>query len=86
ACGALGAAIWIRLVKCQKEAGAKITFNDPRAADTIDRFLKCTNYEFECSTIVGRKFASVDDHAEFVRCGGCAKVLEALAAAGLSAV
>ena len=78
-CGALGAAIWIDGMNTL-EAGGKVPYRSPRALDAIDRFLKCTNYEFECTEIAGRKFESLGDHAGYLRDGGCAKVLDALAA------
>jgi len=76
ACGALAAAIWILALK-----GDNISYNDPRAQDVIERFLKSTDFEFECSKIVGRKFENIDDHAAYLRDGGCSNVLEALATA-----
>lgn len=80
ACGALGAAIWITGMKALKEGVREIDFNSPRALAVIDRFLKCTGYEFECSRIVGRKFENIGDHACYLREGGCSKIIEALAA------
>lgn len=83
ACGALGAAIWLTRLNSLEEsaaAGARVGFRAPEARAVLDRFLKRTNYEFECSGIVGRKFQSVSDHACYVREGGCAKILDALAA------
>ena len=46
----------------------------------MDRFLASADYEFECASIVGRKFEDVADHAQYVREGGCAKIISALAA------
>jgi hypothetical protein len=80
ACGALGAAIWIIGMNGSKERVGKIDFKDPRALDAIDRFLKCTDYEFECSEIVGRRFENIDDHAGYLRDGGCSKIIEVLVA------
>jgi hypothetical protein len=80
ACGALGAAIWIGGVNDLKKQGGKIDYNNPRAASIIDRFLKCTDYEFECSKIVGRRFENVGDHAGYLHDGGCSKIIEVLAA------
>jgi hypothetical protein len=80
ACGALGAAIWINGINDLKKQGGKIDYNNPRAASIIDGFLKCTDYEFECSKIVGRNFANVGDHAAYLSGGGCAKIIEVLAA------
>lgn len=79
ACGALGAAIWIEGMKVLEEGG-KVPYKSPRALDAIGRFLKCTGYEFECTQIAGRKFQSVADHAGYLRDGGCARVLDVLAA------
>ena len=79
ACGALGAAIWIDGVRILRDGG-KVPYRSPSALDTIDRFLKCTRYEFECSEIAGRKFESIGEHVGYLRDGGCAKVLDVLAA------
>jgi hypothetical protein len=80
ACGALGAAIWIIGMNSLKEGAGRVGFKAPGALDAIERFLKCTDYEFECSAIVGRRFESVSDHACYLRNGGCSKLIEALAA------
>jgi hypothetical protein len=80
ACGALGAAIWIIGMNLLKE-GDKIAYKAPYALDAIERFTKCTDHEFECSKIVGRKFESIDDHASYLREGGCSEILKALATA-----
>ena len=79
ACGALGAAIWI-IGMNSKERDGKIDFKDPRALDAIDRFMKCTDFKFECSEIVGRRFENIGDHAGYLRGGGCSKIIEVLAA------
>ena len=77
-CGALGAAIWINEINSGKEgAGYKAT--NARASEIIDRFIRSTNFEFECSEIVGRKFESIADHAAFLRDGGCSEIIEVLA-------
>jgi hypothetical protein len=80
ACGALGAAIWITGMRIREEGGGKLDYKDPRANAVIERFLKCTEYEFECSGIVGREFESAEDHAAHLRDGGCSEIIEALAA------
>ena len=79
ACGTLGAAIWIMGLKSLKAGAAKLEYKDPKMLDVIEKFLKCTGFEFECSKIVGRQFESVGDHAAYVCGGGCAKILEVLA-------
>ncbi len=79
ACGALGAAIWINSMNSLNEGAEKLDFKSTSALDIIDRFLKCSNYEFECSKIVGRKFENVSDHANYICNGGCSEIIEALA-------
>jgi hypothetical protein len=79
ACGALGAAIWIIGMNSSKEGVGKIDFKNPRAIDVIDRFMKCTDFEFECSEIVGRRFENIGDHAGYLHDGGCSKIIEVLA-------
>jgi hypothetical protein len=80
ACGALGAAVWIASMEAGKEEIKNISFAPPRAQEAVDRFLESTDFEFECCEIVGRSFESIDDHAAFLRDGGCAELIEALAA------
>ena len=77
ACGALGAAIWITGIKNLKENDSKINFKSSEASDIIEIFLKCTDYEFECSKIVGRKFKDVKDHSNYLHEGGCSEIIEA---------
>jgi hypothetical protein len=78
-CGALGAAIWILGMNGSKElVDSKVS--NSRITDTIERFLNSSDFEFECSKIVGRKFENTIDHAGYIRDGGCMKIIEALAA------
>ena len=79
ACGALGAAIWLRGIEALKNGG-KLSFDLNASSEEMERFLASADYEFECASIVGRKFADVADHAAYVREGGCAKIISALAA------
>jgi hypothetical protein len=80
ACGALAAAIWIREMNCARDGG-KIEYKSPQALAMIDRFIKCTDCEFECSQIAGRRFEDVGDHAGYLREGGCSEILRVLATA-----
>jgi len=79
-CGVLGAAIWVNEMLNGKEGDAYDKVN-ARAGELIDTFLKCSDYEMTCSQIVGQKFESIDEHAEYVQSGGCADIIEALARA-----
>jgi hypothetical protein len=80
ACGALAAAIWIIGMEEGRENPGAIGYQSPRALAAMDRFLQSTGFEFECSAIVGRKFENIEDHAGYLRAGGCSKIVEALAA------
>ena len=80
ACGALGAAVWIEAMNSIKEGSEKFDFQSPELMEVMDRFVESSDYEFECSEIIGRKFEDIDDHAAYLRDGGCAGIIEALAA------
>ena len=79
ACGALGAALWLTGINIIKAGADKINFENPKAVDLIDRFLKCTDFKFECAEIVGRKFANIEDHASYLKGGGCSEIIKTLA-------
>lgn len=78
-CGALAAAIWISGMKTLRAGVERLDFQSPAALAVIDRFLGCTGGEFECAAICGRRFARLEDHAAWLRGGGCAPIVEALA-------
>jgi len=76
ACGALGAAVWLDAMS----GGGANEAIEARANRIVERFLEASGHVFECSEIVGRKFADIPDHAAYLRGGGCARILEALSA------
>lgn len=76
-CGALGAAVWLDGTR----RGGDFEAQAAAAGRIIDRFRQASEDRFECAEIVGRRFGDVAEHAAFVRGGGCAGLLEALAAA-----
>jgi hypothetical protein len=87
-CGALGAAIWILGLRCLEQGVAenqgelwKSEVFQSGAADMIDGFIASAG-EFECAEIVGRSFEGIDEHAGFLREGGCAELIESLAELG----
>jgi hypothetical protein len=79
ACGVLGAAIWFKGLNTLNNGG-KLSYNLTAPSAELEKFLTVSDYEFECAKIVGRKFENVADHASYVRDGGCAKIIEELAA------
>ena len=78
ACGALGAAIWINGMN-RSDTPVGFNFTDSWVSDLIEKFLESSDYEFECAEIVGRKFESVGDHAEYLCNGGCSEIIATLA-------
>ncbi len=80
ACGALGAAIWIFGINSIRNGANKIDYNNPKGLDIIGKFLKCTDYRFECAEIVGRKFQNISEHGGYLRDGGCSEIIKILAA------
>jgi hypothetical protein len=78
ACGALGAAVWMLGIQTSQETGGKPGFENPKAQAALERYLEASDYEFECAKVVGRQFEDVADHAEYLRGGGCARIIEAL--------
>jgi hypothetical protein len=79
ACGALGAAVWVLAMRADEEVPyAEI---NARCNELIQQFLEASDYEMECAEIVGRRFEDVADHAEHLRGGGCARIIDALVAA-----
>ena len=79
-CGVLGTVIWIIGMDRPIELDG-LNYSGTWVNDTIEKFLESSDYEFECSKIVGRKFEDVGDHADYLHNGGCSKIIEALAAA-----
>jgi hypothetical protein len=79
ACGALAASIWIIGIKNGAEDVKNIEYTPTKGLEAMDAFLQNTDYEFECAKIVGWKFENIADHAEYLRNGGCAKIIEGLA-------
>jgi hypothetical protein len=79
ACGVLGAAIWITGMKHPAEPGG-ISYSGTWVNDKVEIFLESSDYEFECSEIVGRRFENIGDHADYLAKGGCSNIIEGLAA------
>lgn len=77
-CGALAAAIWQSTHTRVKNNDYNYSLTDPEIEKIFTAFYSVTDYEMECSQICGRKFASIADHTEFLRNGGCRKLIEAL--------
>jgi hypothetical protein len=79
ACGALSAAIWMNTLARVRKQNYKYTLSDPDTEKIIEAFYEETGYEMECCKITGQRFKTIAEHAEFIRHGGCEKLMNVLA-------
>ena len=93
ACGALGAAIWMNSLDWRRKqtdsddnnpessdkVGFGLFFDYPRAISTLKAFYDATDSEILCHKISGQFFKTIDDHTEFMKNGGCDKLVNVLA-------
>ena len=61
-----------------QEEDSKINFKHFRALEEIERFLQWTDYKFECSEIVWRKFENINDHPSHLHYDSCAEIMKIL--------
>jgi len=74
-CGALAAAVWKNaLIHNRKETGKAANY-DPAKDLTLNAFY----YEMRGEKICGQRFETLDEHTEFVKNGGCKKLMDVLA-------
>jgi hypothetical protein len=80
ACGALSAAIWMNTLGwCRKHPGESPPyFNNPNTAKTLEAFYRATHSEILCHKITGQCFKTIGDHTEFIKHGGCHKLINVL--------
>jgi hypothetical protein len=77
ACGALAAAVWKRSLD-NFSPDETYTLKDPISQETLEAFYEVSQYEMLCEKITGKKFESVCDHTNFIKEGGCKKLIETL--------
>jgi hypothetical protein len=77
-CGALSAAIWYRSLEWVRQNPEKSAFNNKEAKAILKSFLKETQGKMVCSQICGRDFKSIEEHSDYLKIGGCQKILYAL--------
>jgi len=82
ACGALSAVIWYKmLLWCRDNSGQTPSyFNNPVTKKVLSAFYSQTDSEMLCNKITGKHFDSVEQHSEFIKNGGCDKLISALSA------
>lgn len=81
ACGALSAAIWLSSLRWCKEHPGKSPpmFNNPIAKKYLKAFKAETNSCMLCKEITDQPFESINDHSEYIKNGGCKKLISHLA-------
>jgi len=79
ACGALSAAIWKTILELVKKDDWKASMSDTDSDRILKRFYEATDYKMECSEICGRSFKTFDEHTDFIRNGGCEKLINIMA-------
>ena len=78
-CGALSAAIWMTVLELVRKENWKPSFSDQVTEKILKKFYKATDYEMECFKICGKRFKTIDEHTEFIKNGGCDKLIKVLA-------
>lgn len=78
-CGALAAAVWLNALNHNRNNPGKPMPYDPDSNDTLKVFYEETDYEMMCDKLCGQRFASVDEHTEYLKNGGCKKLIAVLA-------
>jgi hypothetical protein len=83
ACGALSAAIWKKMLDWCRENPDKNPpiFNNKTAKKILKAFNEVTNNKILCREICDRKFRDLENHTEYLKQGGCKKLIEELARA-----
>lgn len=79
ACGALGAAIWMKSLQWCREEVKKSSIKNPYAEKTLHTFQQIMDGKILCSDISGTHFKNIDDHTKFIKYGGCQHIIETLA-------
>jgi len=78
-CGALAAAVWMNaLVHIRKQTGKAPAFN-PDEDLALKAFYQETDYEMMCDKICRRRFKTLDEHTDFIKNGGCKRLINVLA-------
>ncbi len=80
-CGALSAAVWMNTLSwCRKHPEKSPPFfNNSYTKNILEAFNDATDSRMLCNQISGQNFRTIDDHTEFMKNGGCDKLVNALA-------
>ena len=80
-CGALAAAVWMNAMSYNRDNPGKAAPYDPESNETLKVFYEETDYEMMCDKICGQRFSSPEDHTQFLKEGGCKKLIRVLSGA-----
>jgi len=80
-CGALGAAIWKTILGLVKNENWKSSLSDPDSEKILKNFYEATDYKMSCEEICGKKFETIAEHTEYIKNGGCEKLIHTIAQA-----
>ena len=78
-CGALAAAIWLKSLAWCRENPKNRNLSNPYVKKLMKVFASETGGEMRCHKICGRRFKTAAEHTEFMKSGGCDKLIQALA-------
>jgi hypothetical protein len=78
-CGALAAAVWMNALIHNRQGREKSASFDPSTDSTLKVFYEETDYEISCENICGQRFNTLDEHTDFLKNGGCKKLMDVLA-------
>ena len=71
--------IWKTILELVRQEKWKAGLSDPDSEEIIKRFYDVTDYKMECHEICEKRFNSIDEHTEFIKTGGCEKLINVLA-------
>lgn len=78
ACGALAAVIWMKTLSKVKGDNYKYSLTDPDLEKVKEIFFEETDYKIECWKICGHRFRTINEHTEFIKNGGCNRLINLL--------
>lgn len=80
ACGALAAAIWMKVLVWTRMHPGKTPpyWNNKQTKRIIKNFYLHTNSNILCNKICNKKFSSVSEHTQFLKEGGCSTLIDML--------
>jgi len=79
ACGALSVAVWMKSFDYTKKKSTTAIFANPNLKNILKKFHEETGQEILCNKVSGQCFNNLDEHTEFLKKGGCRKLIDMLA-------